>query len=107
MGSQPTASQRHSVKRRPEATTRERHRRQQAWKRPGELDDSLADVFGGELLGYVRLLIGGFCLIGGSIAGAIAGATSLPVAAIGVVAGVLCAAWGRERLREYNRSGRY
>jgi hypothetical protein len=76
-------------------------------RRPRELPDTLASMFGGQLLGYIRLLIVGFCLIGGSIGGAITGATPLPVAAIGVVAGVLCAAWGRERLREYNRSGRY
>ena len=62
---------------------------------------------GGELLNYIQWLIVGFCLIGGSIAGAVTGATSIPVAAIGVVSGALLAAWGRERLREYNRSDRY
>ncbi|MGD0196510.1 MAG: hypothetical protein ABSC56_01195 [Solirubrobacteraceae bacterium] len=52
-------------------------------------------------------MIGGLCIAGGSIAGAIAGSTSLWETLIGVVVGLLLLAWGRERLREYNRSDRY
>lgn len=58
-------------------------------------------------MSYIQGLVFGFCLVSGSIAGAITGTTSLPLAAIGVLIGVLCITWGRERIREYNRSDRY
>jgi hypothetical protein len=59
---------------------------------------------GGQLQFYIGTLVGGISLAAGSIAGAITGADSLPLAGLGLVLGVLCALWGLARVQEYNRT---